>query len=207
MKESIERITVWAKAHPALAVGIVAILIVIGYLIYKKTGGTAVTTPTGAAADTSGASSGGGGASPDLSTTPLVDTSAYYSGTLPPAVADATPVTNTTPVSYSPAVQSILPTATPAQIFAQAVNAQSQKGGGTPAGIQHYNNPLVTITYRQTEAQKQAALAGSQKGGGSGSRVLPNANKVMKINPAPVVPVVPTVPGMITSQSTTGGGR
>ena len=98
MNESFKRITEWAKAHPALAVGIVAVLVVVGYLVYKKVGtsGSAVTTP----ADSSGVTTGGGGGDASLPTMSdlipnIGDGGDYFqSGTIPDAVVSVVPTSS-----------------------------------------------------------------------------------------------------------------
>lgn len=67
MKESFERIVAWAKAHPALAILIVGGVVLLAYLVYKRSGGMAPTSaPTSdsgipAGFGAGGAVSGGGG--------------------------------------------------------------------------------------------------------------------------------------------------
>jgi hypothetical protein len=86
MGESFQRIVAWAKAHPALSVGIVAALGVIGYLIYKH-------VPTGSSLPANTADTGlttGGGGSASL----LGDPSTYMNGTLPPVVQETITTTS-----------------------------------------------------------------------------------------------------------------
>jgi hypothetical protein len=95
MNESFQRITTWAKAHPALSVGIVAVPVIVGYMVYKKVGVSGGLSATGAEGDTSGLTTGGGGGSAleDLlgggSGTP--DPSYFIGGSVPEAMSFAIP--------------------------------------------------------------------------------------------------------------------
>ena len=109
MKQSLARITAWAKKHPWLAAGIVLGVIVLGYLVYKRSGGggggsdgAAFEVPEGSADVSpipgmegipSPVTSGGGSSTPssDLDISPMTGQAAPASfpefASLPPASA------------------------------------------------------------------------------------------------------------------------
>jgi hypothetical protein len=105
MNESFQRITAWAKAHPALSVGIVAALVLVGYLVYKR-GGFSLST-TGAEVYSSGLTTGGGGgaALEDLfgSGAGSADPSYFLGGSVPEAFGNLIPSAAyaSNPVAYS----------------------------------------------------------------------------------------------------------
>lgn len=72
MKESFQRIIAWAKAHPLLAVLIVGGVVLLAYLVYKRSGGMAPTSGPGAesgipAGYGAGGAVGGGGSTGTIS--------------------------------------------------------------------------------------------------------------------------------------------
>ena len=107
MNESFQRITAWAKSHPALAVGIVAVLVLVGYLAYKKVGGGLVGTD--GSGDTSGLTTGGGGGGEEETPLPGYTDPYYFApATTPDSVTYALPTWEyaQTPLAFASAYPS-----------------------------------------------------------------------------------------------------
>jgi len=110
MNESFERIKTWAKAHPALAVGVLVALVVIGYLAYKKMG-TSSGGGLAATGEESGLTSGGGGdLFPPVETVTPMDASYFTSGSIPDQVNNAIPSYQyaLTPTAYSEQMNAVV---------------------------------------------------------------------------------------------------
>ena len=149
MNESFQRITAWAKAHPAASIGIVAALIVVGYLVYKNTAAGGSLTASGDSGDSSGVTSGGGGESavPVSPTEPVYT----YPGALPPAVNYAIPDYSNNPS----------PTAAPV-----LTNLAYDPGGNLPSSPSHES---VIMQYQSIPAAHVVAQAAAVEKSGGGS--------------------------------------
>jgi hypothetical protein len=107
MNESLQRITAWAKAHPALSIGIVAVLVLVGYLVSKRVGTSGGLAASGS--DNSGLTTGGGGETPlpiDSTIEPVPGGEIYNPfdpGTVPTPISDNSPGGDyaTTPTAFS----------------------------------------------------------------------------------------------------------
>jgi len=102
MSESLKRIAAWAKEHPALSIGIVAALVLVGYLVYKNSGTRGGLSATNESGDMSGLTTGGGGESILPSETIPLTSDNYYYGTLPAPMETAAPSSQyaASPTSY-----------------------------------------------------------------------------------------------------------
>ena len=187
MNESLKRITEWAKAHPALAVGIVAVLVVVGYLVYKKIGtsGTAVTTP----ADTSGVTTGGGGGAstvPTDTTTPaatLETTNYFLNGTIPDAVTTVVPKSKTAP--YTNPNPAVAPQNTYTDFLAYAKSEIDQNTHGTTTVPPYLPSTVVSVTKNQIGQTVAAEISG---GAGFIKGTPPTPTNTVR-QPAPVATV------------------
>jgi len=199
MNESFQRITAWAKSHPALAVGIVAVLVLVGYLAYKKVGGGLVGTD--GSGDTSGLTTGGGGGGEEE--TPLPGyTDPYYFA----------PATTPDSVTYA------LPTWEYAQAplaFASAYPSFTTPSFTTGSNVPQAADTIGEVTTKERKvvtsadlgAQKAAltkqvtlsGLASSLKMSAFGGAVIAQP-KTIKAAPAPVIktPLTPTVKTPLT---------
>jgi hypothetical protein len=110
MNESLKRISDWAKSHPALAIGILVALVLVGYLVYKNSPAGGGLSAGGAESDSSGLTMGGGGNTsiPEETTLPV-----FTPAVIPTEVFNTTPTYEyaMTPLAFSESYPSFNPAA------------------------------------------------------------------------------------------------
>jgi hypothetical protein len=152
VNESLGRITGWIKAHPALAVGILLVLGVVGYYLYKHGVGSSSGASSTVSSDTGTTSGGAGAALSTLPTTSSFTTTTYT--TTPKKTQTQTQTQDQSSSSSSSSTQQagVLP-----PNWANTENAMlnSQFGANTLA---NQNNPYVVVS----QANPQGSTPASQ---------------------------------------------
>jgi len=200
MNESFERIKTWAKAHPALAIGVLVALVVIGYLAYKKMG-TSSGGGLAATGEESGLTSGGGGdLFPPVETVTPMDASYFTSGSIPDQVNNAIPSYQyaLTPTAYSEQMNAVvnpnpfgggrLPVTE--KITGNVVKNPNPFSRGTPLSqaVGKENKPLQSFP-----ASNLTSILGMQVAGASNQKAVKTVAPVKSTPPA-VPPVKPSSP-------------